>query len=63
MNTVDALLKGEISVGVELSLRLARYFSTAPDFWVQIQLNHDMEQTRYKMGEEIRQKITPRTAQ
>jgi len=62
-NSVDALLKGEISVGVELSLRLARYFSTAPDFWVHIQLDHDMEQARHKFGEEIRQKITPRTAQ
>lgn len=62
-NSVDALLKGETSVGVELSLRLARYFSTAPDFWVHIQLDHDMEQARHKLGEEIRQKITPRTAQ
>ena len=62
-NTVDALLKGEVSVGVELSLRLARFFSTAPGFWVHIQLDHDMEQARHKIGEEIRQKITPRTAQ
>jgi len=63
MNTVDSLLKGETPVGVELSLRLARYFSTAPDFWVHLQLDHDMEQARHKIGAEIRQKITPRTAQ
>ena len=63
VNTVDALIKGEAPVGVELSLRLARYFSTAPDFWVQLQLDHDMERARHKMGEEIRLKITPRTAQ
>ena len=63
LNTVDALIKGETPIGVELSLRLARYFSTAPDFWVQLQLDHDMEQARHKMGEEIRLKITPRTAQ
>ena len=63
VNAVDALIKGETPIGVELSLRLARYFSTAPDFWVQLQLDHDMEQARRKMGEEIRLKITPRTAQ
>ncbi|MHA1129159.1 MAG: HigA family addiction module antitoxin, partial [Alphaproteobacteria bacterium] len=63
VNALDALVKAEIPVGVELSLRLARYFSTAPDFWVQLQLDHDMEQARHKMGEEIRLKITPRTAQ
>ncbi len=62
-NALDALLKGETSVGVELSLRLARFFSTAPDFWVHIQLDHDMEQARHKIGEDIRQEITPRTAQ
>jgi len=61
-NRVEALLQGESSVGVELSLRLARYFSTAPDFWVHIQLDHDLEQARHKIGEEIRQQITPRTA-
>jgi len=61
-NTVDALLKGETPVSVELSLRLARYFSTAPDFWVHLQLDHDMERARHEMGEEIRAKITPRTA-
>ncbi len=63
LNATDALLKGEAPVNVELSLRLARYFSTAPDFWVHLQLDHDMEQARHKLGEEIRQKITPRTAQ
>jgi len=62
LNTVDALRKGETPVSVELSLRLARYFSTAPDFWVHLQLDHDMEQARHKLGEEIRLKITPRTA-
>ena len=62
-NTMDALLKGETLVDVELSLRLARYFSTAPDFWVQLQLDHDMEQARHKIGNEIRKKIKPRTAQ
>ena len=62
-NSLDALLKGEISVGVELSLRLARFFSTAPDFWVHIQLDHDMKQARHNIGENIRQEITPRTAQ
>jgi len=63
VSRVDALIRAETPIGVELSLRLARYFSTAPDFWVQLQLDHDMEQARHKLGEEIRLKITPRTAQ
>ena len=59
---IDDVLAGKSSVGVELSLRLARYFSTAADFWVHLQLEHDLERARHSMGEQIRQQITPRTS-
>jgi len=54
------LLAGDTNVGVELSLRLARYFSTAADFWVHLQLEHDLERARHKLGEQIRREISPR---
>ncbi len=57
---VNDLLGGDTSVGVELSLRLARYFSTAADFWVHLQLEHDLERARHKLGEQIRREISPR---
>ncbi len=60
--TVKDLVDGDQAVDVELSLRLARYFSTAPNFWSHLQLDHDLEQARHKIGEEIRREITPRTA-
>ncbi|MCP5073234.1 MAG: HigA family addiction module antidote protein [Rhodobacteraceae bacterium] len=60
--TTAALVAGEVSVGVEMSLRLARYFSTAADFWVHLQIEHDLERARHRIGEQIRQEITPRTA-
>ncbi len=56
------LLAGDTSVGVELSLRLARYFSTAADFWVHLQLEHDLERARHKLGEQIRREISPRVS-
>lgn len=60
--TVAAVLAAERPVGVELSLRLARYFSTAADFWVQLQMDHDMERARHALGEEIRRGIVPRVS-
>ena len=60
--TVGEILAGEAEVNVEMSLRLARYFSTAGDFWVHLQLEHDLERARHKLGEEIRKTIRPRTA-
>ena len=59
---LEDVLAGTSPVGVELSMRLARYFSTAADFWVHLQMEHDMERARHKMGEQIRRDITPRTA-
>jgi len=56
------ILNGQTIVDVETSLRLARYFSTAADFWVQLQMEHDLERARHSMGEDIRREITPRTS-
>lgn len=58
---LSALLKGDEKITVEQSLRLARYFSTAADFWVRLQVEHDMERARRAVGEDIRRSITPRT--
>lgn len=59
---ITDVLAGKSPVGAELSLRLARYFSTAPDFWIRLQLEHDLERTRHSVGEEIRRSIKPRIA-
>ena len=59
-NSVAALVAGEMIIDVELSLRLARYFCTAADFRVRLQIDHDLEQARHKVGEQIRREVTPR---
>ena len=59
---VAEVVAGKSSVGVELSMRLARYFSTAADFWVHLQVEHDLERARHSLGEEIRKRIRPRTS-
>ncbi len=59
---VTDLIKAEAPVTATLSLRLARYFSTAANFWLQLQTDHDLERARYNMGEEIREIIKPRVS-
>ncbi len=59
---VDGIINGKTSVTAELSLRLARYFSTAADFWLQLQSDHDLERARHNVGGEIRKKVKPRVA-
>lgn len=58
---LTGLIAGEERMTVEMSLRLARYFSTAADFWIRLQVDHDMERARYRLEGDIRRSITPRT--
>ena len=60
--TLNGVLTGDAKIEVEMSLRLARFFSTAADFWVHLQLEHDLERARHAIGEQIRKDIKPRTA-
>ncbi len=60
VGTIERLLNGERVVDAELSLRLARYFSTAKDFWILLQVDYDIERTRAALGEDIRASIRPR---
>lgn len=60
---VRQVLEGEVAVDVEMSMRLARYFSTASDFWVHLQLEHDLERARHAIGDRIRAEVQPRNLQ
>lgn len=59
---IDALIDAKSPVDAELSLRLARYFSTAADFWLHLQIEHELEKVRREIGKDIRRQIIPRTA-
>jgi len=37
----------------DTALRLARYFGTSPDFWLNLQSRHDIETARRAAGDEI----------
>jgi len=62
VSTLQRFIAGERPVDAELSLRLARFFSTAADFWLQLQIEHDIERTRHALGDAIRTAIRPRAA-
>lgn len=62
VSDLGRFLAAERAADAELSLRLARYFSTAADFWLQLQIEHDLERARHALGETIRAAIRPRAA-
>ncbi|HHS88922.1 MAG TPA: addiction module antidote protein, HigA family [Rhodobacteraceae bacterium] len=58
---IGKIVDGKTLVDAELSLRLARYFCTAGDFWLRLQMEHDLERARHALNDTLRKEISPRT--
>src|SRR5438552_19070533 len=59
---VGAIVKGERSVTADTALRLARFFGTSPEFWINLQAMHDLTKARMESGEAIARDVRPRAA-
>ncbi len=55
---VNELINNKRGITVSTALRLARYFRTTPDFWLNMQRANDIYQALQKEGEQI-EKIQP----
>jgi antitoxin HigA-1 len=43
---INDIVRGLRSITVDTSLRLARYFNTTPQFWLNLQSHYDLEMAR-----------------
>jgi antitoxin HigA-1 len=59
---VGAIVKGRRSVTADTALRLARFFGTSAEFWVNLQAMHDLTRTRMQQGSTIERDVRPRAA-
>ena len=59
---IGAIVKGERSVTADTALRLARFFGTSAEFWMNLQAMHDLTKTRKKSGVSIVRDVRPRAA-
>jgi addiction module HigA family antidote len=50
------------SITGDTALRLARYFGTTPEFWLNMQRDYDLERAEIEAGEQIVAKVHPRAA-
>ncbi|MGA2851941.1 MAG: HigA family addiction module antitoxin [Terracidiphilus sp.] len=41
-NRITAILKGQRSITADTALRLARFFGTSPNFWLNLQILYDL---------------------
>jgi len=61
-NRITAILNGTRSITADTALRLARYFGTTPQSWLNLQKNYELEVAKRTVGPAIEAEVSPRAA-
>jgi addiction module HigA family antidote len=61
-NRITSITAEERAVTPDTAIRLARYFGTTPQFWLNLQLAHDLSAALAAHGAEINDRVRPRAA-
>ena len=56
---ITDILNGRRSISADTALRLARYFSNSPQFWLDLQSQYDIAVAERQVGKEIMQRVHP----
>ena len=61
-NRIHGIVHGMRAITADTALRLATYFGTAPETWMNLQSEYDLRKARKLTGEEIAQTVRKREA-
>ena len=56
---INEIVHGRRSITADTALRLARYFGSSPQFWMNLQTNYDLEVTQDTAGGKIDSQVKP----
>ena len=59
---INDIVRCKRAISADTALRLARYFGTTPQFWMNLQANYDLEMAQDVRGLEIADRIRPHQA-
>ena len=59
---LNEIVLGQRAVTSDTALRLAIYFGTTPDFWINLQTQHDLELANRTLRKRIEREVVPRAA-
>ena len=57
MNRISAIVNGRRSITADTALRLARYFGTSPQMWLNLQTAYDLEVAERALGQKIEREV------
>lgn len=58
-NRISEIIKGRRGVSAETALRLARFFSTTPQFWLHLQQDYELRLAEHTVGAQINREVHP----
>jgi addiction module HigA family antidote len=61
-NRLTEILRGRRGITADTALRLARWFGTSPELWLNLQKRYELRLAENEHGEEIRRTVKPRSA-
>jgi addiction module HigA family antidote len=61
VNRITGIIKGKRAITADTALRLARYFDTTPEFWLNLQTHYDLVVTSRQAARKIDREV-PRMA-
>lgn len=61
-NRITKIVKGERSITADTALRLARFFGTSPEFWLNLQNRYELQTTETPAVARQMEKIEPLAA-
>jgi addiction module HigA family antidote len=54
---INEIVHGTRSISADTALRLARYFGTTENFWLNLQTRYDLETQRDKLGSRLQKEV------
>ncbi len=59
LNRVSEIVNGRRGISADTALRLARYFGSTPEFWLNLQTSYDLELVSRRSGPRIERDVHP----
>lgn len=59
---INEIVRERRSITPDTALRLARYFGTTPQFWLNLQTSYDLKIAQRELGAKIEQEVRSRVA-
>ena len=59
---INEIVHGKRAISADTALRLARYFGTSDEFWMNLQVHYDLEVERTKLKKRLPREVSVRKA-